>query len=193
METKILQGDPPLLKVCTDPLTEDNKTYFSGDSSTELFFPFFLFFPFLKITTGILQGVTSLSSLYLIFFGQSGISSTKWREQPEFCKGLTHWSLFIIFLSLFNRIRLPRGKLGCGYIFASLIFNFFDRMFLPDPISIIRIVEYSTISVLEYFEDTLANVGLPESLLKCDLNCVTRIENRCVRCESNRIEKNNWV
>ena len=57
----------------------------------------------------------------------------------------------------------------------------------------IRIVEYSTISVLEYFEDTLANVGLPEAWLRCDSNCVTRVENKYVRRESNQIENNNWV
>ena len=34
---------------------------------------------------------------------------------------------------------------------------------LLNPISIIRILEYSTISVLEYFGDTLANVGLPKA------------------------------
>ena len=50
-------------------------------------------------------------------------------------------------------------------------------------------MEYSTISVLEYYEDTLANVGLPEAWLRCDSNCVTRVENKYVRRESNRIEK----
>ena len=50
-------------------------------------------------------------------------------------------------------------------------------------------MEYSTILVLEYFEDTLANVGLPEAWLKCDSNCVTQIENKYVRHESNRIGK----
>ena len=40
----------------------------------------------------------------------------------------------------------------------------------------IRMVEYSMISVLEYFEDTLANVGLLESWLKCDWNCVNQVK-----------------
>ena len=48
------------------------------------------------------------------------------------------------------------------------------------------------ISVLEYFPDNLANVGLPEAWLDCDSNCVTQIENKYARRESNR-EKNNWV
>ena len=30
--------------------------------------------------------------------------------------------------------------------------------------------------MLDYSEDTLANVGLPEALLEWDSNCVTRIE-----------------
>ena len=65
----------------------------------------------------------------------------------------------------------------------------------------IRIVEYSMISVLEYFEDTLNNVELPEVWLEFDLNFVTWIENKHVRRESNRIEKTiesnkknkNWI
>ena len=60
-------------------------------------------------------------------------------------------------------------------------------MFSPNIISIIRSVEYSTILVLEYFEDTLANVGLPEAWQEFDLNCVTRIKNEYVRRESNQI------
>ena len=50
-------------------------------------------------------------------------------------------------------------------------------------------MEYSTISVLEYFGDTLANVGITKALLECDLNCVTHIENKYVRRESNQIKK----
>ena len=80
-------------------------------------------------------------------------------------------------------------------MFNSMILNFFlfdfVRVFLPSPISIIIIVEYSTISLLGYFGDTLANVGLPESSLECDSNFMTRIENKYVRCESNRIKKSN--
>ena len=62
-------------------------------------------------------------------------------------------------------------------------------MFSPKPNFNYRIVEYSMISVLEYFEDTLANVGLLESWLKCDSNCVTQVENKYVRGESNWIKK----
>ena len=65
-------------------------------------------------------------------------------------------------------------------------------MFSPKTISVPRIVEYSTISMLDYFEDNLANVVLPEAWLECDSNDVTRIENNCVKHES--IEpKKTWV
>ena len=50
-------------------------------------------------------------------------------------------------------------------------------------------MEYSTISVLEYFKDTLANEGLPEDLLNCDSNFVTWIENKYIRHELNRSKK----
>ena len=79
---------------------------------------------------------------------------------------------------LFNRIGL-----SLDFFFTPLISVLSVRVFSPNPNSIVRIVEYSTISVLEYFEDTLANVGLPEASLKCDLNCVTRVENRYVKRE----------
>ena len=35
--------------------------------------------------------------------------------------------------------------------------------------------------MLDYFEDTLANVGLPEDLLECDSDNVTQIENKYVK------------
>ena len=62
-------------------------------------------------------------------------------------------------------------------------------MFSPNLISSIRIVEYSTISVLEYFKDNLVNVGIPEAWMRCDSNFVARDENKYVRRESNWIEK----
>ena len=34
--------------------------------------------------------------------------------------------------------------------------------------------------MLGYFKDTLANVGLPEALLKWDSDDVTQIKNKCV-------------
>ena len=60
-------------------------------------------------------------------------------------------------------------------------------MFSQNPISIIIIVEYSTISVMEYFRDTLANVGLPKAWLECYLNCVTQIKIKTL--DASRIEK----
>ena len=41
LATKILQGVPPLLKVCTDSLTEDNNRVFARGYPTEIFFGFF--------------------------------------------------------------------------------------------------------------------------------------------------------
>ena len=49
-------------------------------------------------------------------------------------------------------------------------------------------MEYSTISMLDYFEDTLANVGLPEAWMGWYSNGVTRIGKKIVNSESNRIE-----
>ena len=45
------------------------------------------------------------------------------------------------------------------------------------------------ILVLGYFEDTLANVGLPEACWEQAYNEVTQIENKCIKCEWNQIEK----
>ena len=42
---------------------------------------------------------------------------------------------------------------------------------------------------MEYFGNTLENVGLPEAWLECDSNCVTQIKNKYVRRESNRVKK----
>ena len=49
-------------------------------------------------------------------------------------------------------------------------------------------VEYSTISTLEYLKDTLANMVLNESWLEYDLNDVTQMENKII-CESNWIKQ----
>ena len=43
--------------------------------------------------------------------------------------------------------------------------------------------------MLDYFEEDLANVGLPEAWLEFYSNDVTQIENKCVKRESNQIEK----
>ena len=42
-------------------------------------------------------------------------------------------------------------------------------------------MEYSTIVLLDYIEDTLANNGLPESWLECDSNNVTWIKKKYVK------------
>ena len=46
----------------------------------------------------------ALSLYYLYgFFGQSGISSTKWKEQPEFFKGFPHWAIFFLKSGFFGQ------------------------------------------------------------------------------------------
>ena len=50
-------------------------------------------------------------------------------------------------------------------------------------------MEYSTISMMDYFYDTLANVGLPEAWLEWESNDPNQTENKCVKCESNLIKK----
>ena len=42
---------------------------------------------------------------------------------------------------------------------------------------------------MDYFEYTLANVGLPEAWLEWDSNDVTQIKDKSVKCEANLTEK----
>ena len=53
-------------------------------------------------------------------------------------------------------------------------------------------MEYFTVSMLDYFEDTLSNMGLPEAWLECDSNDTTKIGKKYVKCKSNQIKKH-WV
>ena len=57
--------------------------------------------------------------------------------------------------------------------FSSTVFEKF-RVLPQKYIQVIRIVEYFTIPMLNYFEDALANVGLSEAWLKWCLNCMTQ-------------------
>ena len=93
MATKILQGDPTLLKVFTDPLTEYKNRNF--------------------------QYVPPLSSPFFNLFGQGGISSTNWREQPEFCREFLQETSVIKYDSSFNG---DHGDLI--YIYIAPIFSF---------------------------------------------------------------------
>ena len=83
-------------------------------------------------------------------------------------------------------IRLPLDKLWSDYIlypcFSSWNFRTF-RVSSPKPIWVIIIVEYSTISMLNYFEDTLDNVGLPEAWLGRESNYLTQIVKKCIKSE----------
>ena len=55
------------------------------------------------------------------------------------------------------------------------------------PILVSRILEYSTILLLNYFQDTLAYVGIPEAWLEFDPNDVTLIKTKYVQLESNQV------
>ena len=48
-------------------------------------------------------------------------------------------------------------------------------------------MKYTTILMLDYFEETLKNVGLPKAWLGYDSNHVTQNENKCVKLELNQI------
>ena len=100
------------------------------------------------------------------FFGQSGISSTNWREQPECFKGLPQLALFLILFVQQDPVATRKYGVWIDFCLSSFILIF--RVFSPKPISMIRIVEYSTILVLEYFEDTLDNVVPSEAWLERD-------------------------
>ena len=77
--TKCLQGSPPLLKVCTNPLTEGNNRNFARGSRTDLYFILFYFLylvnvvsvPLTEDKNQIFKGVLPPSSLFFgDFFGQ---------------------------------------------------------------------------------------------------------------------------
>ena len=77
-------------------------------------------------------------------------------------KGFPYWAIFVFF----DQMDQVATKLAGVWqdFFCSLLRSFdFVIVFSSNTISIIRIVEYSTISVIEYFEDTLDNMGLPEA------------------------------
>ena len=104
-----------------------------------------------------------------------------WFElKPKFCKGFPHWDLFFLWStqlwgnpnqSINYFFGLPLYQLGGNYILcpslSSLIFLFL-KCYLTKLIWVLIIVEYSTISMLDYFNENLANVGLPEAWLGWD-------------------------
>ena len=90
------------------------------------------------------------------------------------------------FFGQWDRVSTRQAGVWIDFHFSGFYF-YSVRVFSPNPISIIRIVQYFTISVLGDFKDTLANVRIPEALLKFDSNCVTWVENKYVRRESNQI------
>ena len=92
-------------------------------------------------------------------------------------------------------IRPPLYQMGCDYIYillSLLLFTIF-KCSCQKTISVLRIVEYSTISTLDYFKDTLSNVELSKFWLEWQSNDMTRIENNCVKREMKRIGEKAWA
>ena len=127
------------------------------------------------------------------------------KKKPEFWKEFPHWDFFnyqhnseVIPINQSIFYSFPSfGGSGCHCVswgvisfMSSFIFSNFSIFFVlsPKTISVLRIVECSTISMLDYFKDTLADVGIPGSWLGCDFNDVTRIKNNCIKRRSNRIK-----
>ena len=117
----------------------------------------------------------------------------QWRWQLNYFQGFTEWSFFHPWetffsdnhnhLSLFfwsplkidNILCLEGGGLPLSSLFWYLETNIVS---LPKPIWVFRIMEYSTISLLNYFRDTLAYVVLPCVWFDCDSNKYLFILNR---------------
>ena len=126
----------------------------------------------IKITTKILQGVSPLSSLWPFRLTQFSIN--------------TNHSINYLFSSVWG---FPLDGGGWLVLLLNSLLWFFEkfRVFSPKPILVLRIVEYSKSSMLDYFKYTLANVGLPEAWLKLKSNYMTQIKNKFVK------RKSNWI
>ena len=110
-----------------------------------------------------------LSSLFLISLVKlASVPLTEWNNR-NVARGSPTELYFYGFVYKWDRVATRPAGVWIDFHFPDL----FLRLLSPNSISMIRIVEYSTISVLEYFGDTLANVRL-----ECDSDCVTRIKNK---------------
>ena len=93
--------------------------------------------------------------------------------------------------------------IGLGGIFTFTLYYLSLYKFivsLPTAIWVFRILEYSSISLLNLFQDTLAYVGFPAAWIRCDSDGVTKIENkiRAVRVKSYQkswfgLNQKNWA
>ena len=84
----------------------------------------------------------------------------------KFYKRLPHWALFVFFGQQYHAATILYG-LWVDFSACYLLWFFdFVRVLSLNTISIIRIVEYSTILVLSPIKYTLANVGLHKSWLE---------------------------
>ena len=137
----------------------------------------------MKMATEFLQGVPPLLKVCTYPLAKD--------NNQNFARGSTN-DIFFGFFGQRDQVATRQDGVWMNFYFplhfSDYIYFDFVRVFLPNTISIIRIVEYSTILVLAYFEYTLANVGLPQACLEWDVNCVTKIEKYLSL--GNQIEKN---
>ena len=72
-----------------------------------------------------------------------------------------------------------------GFFPPSLSFLIIEknRVSFTKPIEVLIILEYSTIFLLDYFQQTLAYAVLPEYWLEWYLNDITQIKNKCMQKE----------
>ena len=119
----------------------------------------------MKRNNRIFPGISPLNSPFLVSLVEVVSAPLTERNNRNFARGSP---IELSFFGLFgqkHRLSITQDGVLIDFHFSDFlyIYIYIFRVFLSNPISIIRIVEYSTISVLEYFEDTLNNVGLPES------------------------------
>ena len=132
-----MQGVPPLLEVCTDPLTEDNNHNFARGPPTEYYFFPFSFLSVVKVAPDPL---------------------TEWNNQ-NFSWGSPTEIYFFVFFGQQDQVATRQAGVWIDFHLS----DFFVRVFSLNPISIIRITECSTILVLDYFVDTLSNMVILEA------------------------------
>ena len=110
--------------------------------------------------------------------------STTWIWQLDFCKTYPHLSYFVLFHQHNSKVS-PAQSINCLFYLIYQVVNvsvrlwldfisyflfyyiyIFSRVLSPKTILVLRVAEYSTISMLDYFKDNLSNVGLPEAWTK---------------------------
>ena len=115
----------------------------------------------LKMSTNILQGVLSLMKVCTDTHTED--------NNRNFGRGYST-EFFWVFFVQHNWVATKQAGAWIYFLFSShssdFYYFYFVRVLWPNITSMIRIVEYSTFSVLEYFKDTLDNVVLPLAWLE---------------------------